>query len=410
MAAVRDTAAVARVVTLTGPGGVGKTSLALWAAAELAPTLPDGAWWCELATITSGDAVAEVVVTTLGLQPRQGLSVTERIIEYLCDAHGLLVLDNAEHLIDAVARLSTGGAALRARRADVGSRARTCARRVARGAPLGAGTRPRTGAARVGGAGGPCRRGHARRTVRVGMACGPAGRGDGLPSPRLAQAHAVTAMGMRIGGDLPRARMLAERALQMSGPPGAQERYLPLYVLSEIAFFEGTLAEADGLASELKDLAVPDAYRKHAMQTEMVGVLTPAYEGRTAEALDSAERFLDRADREGDPTTMAWARYALAEVVGDTAPHRALVLLDDVEARAVELAAHFLSGVTLVAAASLRASWRCAGGASAVRRGRALGSGLATGRSSGRPCATSWSCSSASATRRSPPPPTTARR
>jgi predicted ATPase len=95
-----------RVVTLTGPGGVGKTRLALTACAQAAPHYPDGAWLVELAPVPPGE-VADAVMTALGVQARRELSATERVAEYLRPLRLLLLLDNCEHVAGPVHRLVT---------------------------------------------------------------------------------------------------------------------------------------------------------------------------------------------------------------------------------------------------------------------------------------------------------------
>ncbi|HWS45894.1 MAG TPA: adenylate/guanylate cyclase domain-containing protein, partial [Acidimicrobiia bacterium] len=62
----------ARVVTLTGVGGVGKTRLALQVAAEILPWFREGAWLCELASVTHPEGLIEAVASALGVQPRMG--------------------------------------------------------------------------------------------------------------------------------------------------------------------------------------------------------------------------------------------------------------------------------------------------------------------------------------------------
>jgi predicted ATPase/class 3 adenylate cyclase len=88
------------LVTLTGTGGVGKTRLAVQAAAEAVEHFPDGAWFCELAAVDEGDAMAQVVAASVGCVQRAGLSLAESIVEYLKVRELLLVLDNCEHLLD----------------------------------------------------------------------------------------------------------------------------------------------------------------------------------------------------------------------------------------------------------------------------------------------------------------------
>ena len=90
----------ASLVTLTGTGGVGKTRLAVQAAAEALPRFADGAWFCELAAVDDGDAMAQVVAASVGCVQRAGLSLAESIVEYLKVRELLLVLDNCEHLLD----------------------------------------------------------------------------------------------------------------------------------------------------------------------------------------------------------------------------------------------------------------------------------------------------------------------
>ena len=92
------------LVTLTGVGGVGKTRLALQIAAEIIDEFPDGAWLCEFAPVTDPEAVWETVAACLRVLPLPGRALDESVLDYLAAKRLLLVLDNCEHLLDAVAR------------------------------------------------------------------------------------------------------------------------------------------------------------------------------------------------------------------------------------------------------------------------------------------------------------------
>ena len=93
------------LVTLTGVGGVGKTSLAFAAAEHEQGRFGDGVSICELAPIEDGSAVTHAVAVALRLQQQQGLGMEETVIEYLRTRELLLVVDNCEHVLDDAARL-----------------------------------------------------------------------------------------------------------------------------------------------------------------------------------------------------------------------------------------------------------------------------------------------------------------
>ncbi|MGE2722332.1 ATP-binding protein [Mycolicibacterium celeriflavum] len=95
----------ARVVTVTGVGGVGKTRLALQVAADVLPRYRDGAWLVDLAPVRDPDGIATAVATVFRLSSRSGQPLDELLLEMLENKRLLLVLDNCEHLIAAVARL-----------------------------------------------------------------------------------------------------------------------------------------------------------------------------------------------------------------------------------------------------------------------------------------------------------------
>ena len=99
-------ASEARLVTLTGPGGVGKTRLALQVAGQLAPRFGDGTWLCELAPVRDPAGVDDTVAAVFSVTARAGQSTCDALVEFLHGKQLLLVLDNCEHLIEAAAALA----------------------------------------------------------------------------------------------------------------------------------------------------------------------------------------------------------------------------------------------------------------------------------------------------------------
>jgi hypothetical protein len=97
----------ARVVTLTGPGGVGKTRLALQAAGQVQSRFGDGAWLCELAPVRDPAGVDGAVAAVFSVTARAGQGTREALVEFLRAKQLLLVLDNCEHLLEEAAGLAT---------------------------------------------------------------------------------------------------------------------------------------------------------------------------------------------------------------------------------------------------------------------------------------------------------------
>jgi predicted ATPase/class 3 adenylate cyclase len=94
-----------RAVTLTGMGGVGKTRLALQVAAEVLPRFREGVWLVELASVRDPDAVIDAFAAIFGVVGRGDSSLEESLVDFLRTKELLLVVDNCEHLIEAVTNL-----------------------------------------------------------------------------------------------------------------------------------------------------------------------------------------------------------------------------------------------------------------------------------------------------------------
>lgn len=96
------------LVTVTGPGGVGKTRVALRAAAAVAADFTDGVRLVELGELRDSGAVADVVAAALGIRDETTTPPMQSVIEYLCPRRLLLVVDNCEQVVDGAAAVADG--------------------------------------------------------------------------------------------------------------------------------------------------------------------------------------------------------------------------------------------------------------------------------------------------------------
>ena len=97
---------VARALTLTGPGGTGKTRLAIEAASAEIDAYHDGVWLVELAALSEPALVIQAIADVFDIREWQAEPYVEVVVEHLADREILLVLDNAEHLVDACAAIA----------------------------------------------------------------------------------------------------------------------------------------------------------------------------------------------------------------------------------------------------------------------------------------------------------------
>ena len=95
-----------RLVTLTGPGGVGKSRLALQVAADVAPTFGDGTWFSSLASLEEAELVDATILEAFGVPERRGEPALETLCGWAAARTVLVVIDNCEHLLAAVADIA----------------------------------------------------------------------------------------------------------------------------------------------------------------------------------------------------------------------------------------------------------------------------------------------------------------
>ncbi len=106
LTAVKQLLTTTHLLTVTGPGGTGKTRLSLQLAAEVLESFADGVWLVELAPLADPTLVAQTVASTLGVREQPQRSILDALVDYVRAKNLLLILDNCEHLIEASAQLA----------------------------------------------------------------------------------------------------------------------------------------------------------------------------------------------------------------------------------------------------------------------------------------------------------------
>ena len=106
IAEVKRLLGTAHLLTLTGPGGTGKTRLSLQVAAEELSSFPDGVWFIELAPLADPSLAVQIIASALELREQFGRPLVDVITDYLRGKISLLLLDNCEHLVETCAKLA----------------------------------------------------------------------------------------------------------------------------------------------------------------------------------------------------------------------------------------------------------------------------------------------------------------
>ena len=95
-----------RLLTIVGPGGAGKTRLAMQAAADLIYPFEDGVWLVDLARLTKQELISQYVAELFGIREEEGVSIEQSLLKYLRKEKALFVMDNCEHIIQGVAQFT----------------------------------------------------------------------------------------------------------------------------------------------------------------------------------------------------------------------------------------------------------------------------------------------------------------
>src|SRR5205085_4362353 len=103
---VKDMLATSRLLTLTGPGGMGKTRLALQVASDSLDSFKDGVWFIELAPLTDPALVPLTVASVLGVREEPVRPLLATLMDWLGNKQVLFILDNCEHLVEACAEFA----------------------------------------------------------------------------------------------------------------------------------------------------------------------------------------------------------------------------------------------------------------------------------------------------------------
>jgi len=96
----------ARLLTLIGPGGTGKTRLSLQLGAQVLPFFSDGVWFIELAPLADPALALQTIASVLGVRAQLGMPLKNIVLDFLRGKNLLLIFDNCEHLVDACAQLA----------------------------------------------------------------------------------------------------------------------------------------------------------------------------------------------------------------------------------------------------------------------------------------------------------------